>query len=308
MFSRDSNRESLKGEQDMIDTDSLHFVAYLEPRESTVKWYREVLYQLWRHGLSFATNWPQVETWEEELDYQPPLTQQPLTQRIEEAATSGELYLDAHDRHLRLSLILEPQGRPFATELDTLNTLGRFRIIYDGVFLYTDYDDPQDILPRSQQTWVAHIHWAEVCCMLLKPLYAVSYQQRDQVGEISFVDGEREHIETPLLEQKRPNLGPLLTETRLQYFSPQLLTEGEERSLQRQPYVFSEYLPTGGLMVIPRTEPFYYGFGIVNAFRKRAYEMYGQSKQEGDEADQRADRLIERVDALFDVYWKLLEG
>ncbi len=314
----------------MPDSDYLYFEAHFEPRESTAGWYREVLYQLWRHGMSFALDWRRGLTWEETLEYhpefaiagngaaQPQRASRPLAQWIEEAAMNGSLTLDVYDNGLRLLLTLEPRGRRSSREPDALKTLGRLKITYDRVYLNTDHDDPHDILPRSQQTWVAHIHWAEICCMLLKPLYEISYQQADVVPYEVIYRGrdrsERLEQEEPLLKmlkKVREKLSvnvPRLVRTRLQYFSPQLLTEGEEQSLQRHPYVFSEYLPTGGLMVIPRAEPFYYGFGIAHTFLNRAREVYEHAEQEGDEADREGDRLSERGNALLDVYRELLRG
>ncbi|HEU5374975.1 MAG TPA: hypothetical protein VFV38_06030 [Ktedonobacteraceae bacterium] len=309
----------------MSDSDRLDFVAYLEPREATARWYEDILHQLWRYGLSFSPPSQKILNWQEELVYQPgrfiagtnyenPEARPPLIQWAEDATRSGSGNLYAYDKHFRLFLTLQPQASQTSSNPDTPKTLGRIEISYDRVFLNPEHSSTEDLLPLYLQTWFAHIHWAEVCCTLFQPLYALSYQQDDIRYEESHAPGNADKAsEDPLLKMlekvhsKLLILVPSLEQTRLQYFSPHLLTVEEEQALVRQPDQFSEYLPTGGLLIIPRAEPFSYGFGLAHNLYNQSREIFERDdREENGEDEKERGHLLERGNALFDLYRRKL--
>ena len=298
----------------MSDNDQLDFVAYVEPQVATVRWYQDVLYKLWQHGLSFSRRAQKPLSWEEELRQQPEYfiagssqeqsqPQRSLAQWLDEAAATGSATLYAYDKDLEMRLSLQPGGS------ETLKRSGMIGISYYRADLNPEEVPTGALLPSYLQVWFAHLHWAELCCVLFNPLYALSYQQGDilPLEVLKRDSGDDRPVEDPSLrmyEKARKALSivaPPLERVWLQYFSPHLLTEEEERSLLRQPYQFSEYLPGGGLLVVPREEPFHYGFGLAHDFWNQMREAAEQ-----EEDTEKVDRLMEYTNMLFDVYRRLL--
>jgi hypothetical protein len=257
-------------------------------------------------------------TWEEELQQQPRFfvignehhAQQPqrtLAQWLEDAATAGSCTLSIYDKGYENLLTLQPQPDPASKEPHPLKTLGKIEITYERAYMNPEKNRPHEMLPLYLQTWATHIHWAEVICMLFKPLYALSYQQEDL--KLDFLDSEEgQYIEEPLLANKLPYLTPMLIRTGLQYFGPQLLTERHEWVLRPKPFEFTETLPTGGRIIVPRHEPFDYGYGIGQQLVNKGRELYGE---EGDEIDEEkeaeGERIIARGNAIMDMTRKILK-
>lgn len=299
----------------MATTDQLYFTAYIRPETSTTIWFHDVLHKFWQYGLSYRRQAPMDKTlrWEEELEQLlefavigsvPQNQTQTLAQWMEQATMAGSGSLYAYDKDLEIIITLQPDKLSNKTEIDKPESiLGKITFRYERSFLNKNHGSIRDPLPLYLQTWQAHVHWAEVCCTLLSPIYGFSYQEGWKLREhSSFRRCEHIDIEQRLLARELPVLSALVSQSGLQYFGRQILNDQRERELTHHAYHLTTFLPTGGLLFISPTEPFHYGYGLGYNFTNRATQAYEDEEQN----EEIGDRFAERGTALIDRYRQFL--
>ena len=296
-----------------MEIDSVTFTAYFKPQAMTVSWYSNVLMQLSHYGLSYHRDTERVLLWDEVLQSSPDgLTlgadnkafDGTIAQWLEQVPIAVLGSIDAYDRGIRIRLELQPNARYTSYSTDPMRVLGKVTMHYEGSYFQTDGAPEEHPVPSYLQMWQAHLHWAEMCCRMLTPIYAWSYQSGNLLDENYLDDaGEREQIEVPLLDNKLPQLAKLIGHERLQYFGSPLLAgpDGEQiQALAHTPGRWLQYLPAGGLLMITPAEPFHYGLALGYNQRNLArgtYELHDESL---------GDRQADRSNELLELYWHIL--
>ncbi len=295
--------------------DGLYFTAYFEPRAATTEWYTKILHAFWLYGLSYqpylSTN-KQAIGWEEQLQTTPGFAgfgiegeefDGTVQQWLEKVSQYGRGTLEVYDRNLPIQMTLQPNAQFPMRVSKPLQTLGKLELYYDSAYLNPDKSSKDVELPFLQ-AWHNHLHWAETSCRILQPLYAFSYMYGNLRDEYYLDDaGEHEQIEVPLLQQQLPDLSTMLGREALQYLGPALVQKQKEQvqRMTQHVHTWSQYLPTGGVMLVPALEPFRYGFGIAHYYSNLSRESYRQKE------DEEGDRQLERANALFDLYREIFD-
>lgn len=261
----------------------LLFVAYFEPHTFTTVWYQDLLYRFWQHGLRyhrFPRKDPyelEARSWQEELHTRPESLYLSGSQRfegtvsqwLERVQTSVQGSLLAYDRWVEIQVTLQPHAQFPSDATRPLQRLGRVEMRYDEGHFHEDGPSSVDPLPRYLQIWQAYLHWSEVCCRILSPLYACGFLEGYQREEGLLADsGEHDFIEQPLLQGRLPEIAQIVSlPPMLQYFNPRLTSQENIKSLLHQPNTSSHYLPKDGVLHVAPQEPFSFGFGLAYNYR-----------------------------------------
>lgn len=316
------------------------FRAYFEPQAANIGWYSDILSKFWHYGLRYhpyPENNPQQSqawTWEEELQAHPQSLylgeSQPcedtLGKWLEQVPLHVQGSLSAYDRWVHMFLTLRPHAHVSSEAIHPLEKLGKIEITYNEGLLRKEGPSSSYPLPLFLQVWYAILHWSNVCCQIVQPLYACGFYEDDgpAVG-FWYHQGEHDCIEQPLLQGKAPDLTQLVKYPMIQYFSPQLTpttdtswtsTSGQEQAQGTeqgpalsaptfptwQPNTWYQNMPGGGVMQVRIAPPFHYGLGLAYNYLNLAREA---DNQEG--LDEASDRLYRISSELLKIYEKEVE-
>jgi hypothetical protein len=298
------------------------FRAYFEPQEANTAWYRDVLSQLWHYGLRYHPypgNSPQelqARTWEEELQAYPQFLylgeNQPckdtLGQWLEQVPAHVQGTLSAYDRWVHLSLTLRPHAQVACEAIHPLEKLGKIEMSYGEGHFHKEGPSSSYPVPLFLQVWYGILHWSNVCCRIVQPLYACGFYENDGPAEgFWYHQGEHDCIEQPLLQGRLPDL-TLVKYPMIQYFSPQLIQnsdvsgQGQAAAPTWYPNAWNQNRPDGAVMQVRAAPPFHYGLGL-------AYNYLNLAREADDKAglDEVSDRFYMISGELLKLYENELE-
>jgi hypothetical protein len=290
------------------------FTAYFEPQPAEASWYSHVLSQFWHYGLRYHP-YPgedaerlQARTWKEELQTHPQYLylgeSQPCRDSLEQWLEQVPLYvqgsLSAYDRWVHILLTLKPNAQGPSQAMHPLEKLGKIEMSYDAGHFHMEGPSSSDPVPLFLQVWYAILHWSNVCCRIVQPLYACGFYENDGPAEGFWHDqGEHDYIEQPLLQGKLPDLAAQIKRPMIQYISPQFMESWGVSALLKHPNAWNQNMPDGGVMHVRPAFPFHYGLGLAYNYLNLAREA---DNKEG--LDEVSDQLYTTSGELLKLYEK----
>jgi hypothetical protein len=304
------------------------FRAYFEPQEANTVWYSDVLSQLWHYGLRYHPylgndlHQSQARTWKEELQAHPQSLyvgesepyEGTLGQWLEQVPSHVQGSLSAYDRWIHLFLTLRPHAQVSCQAIHPLEKLGKIEVSYSEGHFHKEGPSSSYPMPLFLQVWHGILHWSNVCCRIVQPLYACGFYENDGPADgFWYHQGEHDCIEQPLLQGKRPDLTQLVKYPMIQYFSPQLMQpsdvsgagtsgQGQAQGTTTAPNTWYRNMSDGGMMQVCAAPPFHYGLGLAYNYLNLAREA---DDKEG--LDEISDRLYMVSGELLKLYEKDLE-
>jgi hypothetical protein len=283
-------RAIIEKEHEMFDNDYV-FTVYFEPVPSEADWYKGILKQFWQHGLLFQGNIDRTQNeksiqWDTVLQLPIAVYHTPLQQWLIEAATKGRGTIIAYDRNLAIFITLQAGSQKaigFEDKPLQRPNLGKIEIRVAAHYFSDKVSDHKwKLIPGYTQSWIAWVHWAELCCRMINPLYGCGYGRLDTKIKDFPLDGtETQYIELPLLNQRLPKTEQIFGTTLLQYLGPQFVEQEEAKALMRQHTMWTHYLPTGGALLVHPEEKFSYGHGLAYDFLHLAATIDEHDEKKG---------------------------
>ncbi len=280
------------------------FVAYFRNQPITTGWFEQILHHLWQQGGQFFSANDRLLSWEQQLHYAPKFSNHnswlraesfsgTLQQWLDQVATYKSGTVEFYDRSLRMALHLQPENQK--TGFGTVSIrLGRWNFHEDEL--------SQELIPPYLQNWQAVLHWAQVLCRYLHPIYVY-------LNNISGSKSRAENIEDLLQRGEVPDVRASYTSEYMQYLGPDLLLQPRGQELAKRPNCWLQHMPDGGVLIVPPISPYSYGYGLaysyLNAGRKWIEDAYERQLTEfaepSDEEALEGDRLTERGKAVMDM-------